>query len=331
MTDDPRTDSALIGWACAKCGGRNQPEDRYCGDCGGSRNETITAPVIRPAQTASGLLTNIAEPAGGARGAPFVLLGGLAASALFGALYHYAARVRDLKILFPILLGLGVAWAIRVVAIRSRCRSAALLAGAAILSGIAAYSVRQALDTVQVRDQKLALLAEQARDESMIEGKTTQIHFGFWDALRYRAAMGIGFDFGRRGDGSALRGNWFWFFLLVECGLVAGVAAASVRHVSRLAYCNRCRAFIPTVPVFRVNARDAALLSDAVRRQKWKESQEMSNRASAGPRDRAEALLLRCVCGANSLRIDVHEGRRFKSVMHVSLPPESLETLARSA
>ena len=328
MTDSPRLEDALGGWTCTRCSGfKNQAEDRYCGECGEPHNATIVRPVFAPTVPLTGLLADVPDPRPPLlQGALCVIFPGLAAAAIFGALYHYAARAVDLMIVFPVLLGLGVGWAIRVAAIRGRCHRAALLLGAAILSGVAAYGLRQTLDTVQFQKMQFARLAEDARDRDLVSGKKTVILYGFWDALRDRHETGAAFNFGH------LRGRWFWFFLFVEAALVAGVAAASVRHVSRHAYCPGCRAFIPSVSVFRVNARDANVLADTVRRQQWKSAQEMSDRASATPNDRAEAALLSCaLCSISSIRVDVRRGRRSKKVMHVALPPESLKALARSA
>ena len=328
MTDDPRLDGALGGWTCARClGFKNQAEDRYCGECGSPRDVTIARPVLTSRDTLTGLLADVKEPrAPLLQGAFHVLFLGLAAAGLFGAVYHYVGRTIDLKIVFPLLLGLGVGWAIRVAAIRGRCHRAALLAGAAVLAGVAAYGVRQTLDTVQFRNVRLERLAEEARDRDLVEGKKAAIFYGFRDALRDRAEAGAAFTFG------SLRGGWFWFILLVEAALVAGMASASVKSVSRHAYCAQCRAFIQAVSVFRVNARDADRLAEAVRRQDWKSAHEMSDRASAGPEDRAEAALLSCaLCAISSIRVDVRRKRRSKRVMHVALPPESLKALARSA
>jgi hypothetical protein len=333
MISDPRVESPQVGWACGACTGRNQPEDRYCGDCGAPRNATIVRPVFHAPATSAGLLPELVEPKPPLlHGGLCLFFAGLAAAALFGALFHYAARVRDIKLVLPILVGLGVGWAIRVAAIRSRCRTGVLIVGAAFLAGAAAYGVRQALDTAQFQKEKIRILEEQAREESLIDGRSTVVHYEFFDALHHRAEMGLGFNVGRRSDAGALKGGWFWRFLLIETLLVAVAAAASVRSLSRHAYCGGCRAFVPSVAVYRVNARDGAALADAVRRQKWKEAQEMTNRASATPADRAEAALLRCSkCNSSSIRVDVRRGRRSKKVMHVVLPAESLETLARSA
>lgn len=328
MMDPARLEDDLGGWACTQCRGfKNQAEDRFCGECGAPHNATIVRPVIAPLAPLTGLLAEVKEPRPPLlQGALFVILPGLAAAALFGALYHYAARTVDLKIVFPLLLGLGVGWAIRVAAIRGRCHRAALLFGAAVLAGVAAYGLRQTLDTVQFQKMQYERLAEEARDRDLLEGKKTVILYGFWDAFRDRAESGAAFNFGR------LRDRWFWFFLFFEAALVAGVAAASVRPVSRHAYCRGCRAFIPSVSVYRVNARDATTLAETVRRQQWKAAHEMSERASSAPRDRAEAVLLSCApCNISSIRIDVRRGRRSKKVMHLALPPESLKALARSA
>src|SRR5688572_23264543 len=107
----------MDAWTCSKCPGANEPDDRYCGNCGAPRNPTIIAPVIRPPAAAVGLLSEVKEPpASAAEGALHVLGAGLLSAALFGGIYHYLARVIDFMILFPVLLGSAVGMSIRLAA-----------------------------------------------------------------------------------------------------------------------------------------------------------------------------------------------------------------------
>jgi hypothetical protein len=320
-------------WACAQCRSTNHPEDRFCGDCGAPHEApSDAAPSPAAHSTVTGLLPDIREnPVSAFEGAPLVLVAGVIAAVVLGGLYHYVARAFDIKILFPILLGLAIGWALRVAAIRARCRQAVLLSIVAVLAGAAAYGIRQAMDTVQMQKEMQRFLAEKAAEDALVGDPPPVVHWGFFDTLRLRAASGIGYGSARRASKGTLRGAGFWIFLLFEAALVAGVAAASVRPIVRHATCGACRRFVPSIPVFRVNARDSDRLVDAVRHQRWKKAQEMSDRASATPTDRAEAMLLRCGdCDASSIRIDVTEGVRSKKVMHVALPSESLEALART-
>lgn len=312
------------GWPCGKCGASNLPEDRFCGECGAPHHEPEPAANPSAHSTITGILAELKEPPAGAlEGVPTVLLAGLIGAAVFGAAYHFIARsLFDLLIIFPILLGVAVGWSIRTAAVRSRCRQRAVLIAVAFAAGIAAFGFRQALDTLQTRNEVRRFLAEKPG---------THVVFGFFDALEVRAHAGIGIS-SRRTSNKTLTGAGFWIFMLVETAIVAGVAAASVYAFSRLPYCGRCRQLVPSVPVFRVNGRDAGRLTHFIRHQKWKEAQEMTDRASASETDRAEATLMRCGgCSGSSIRVDVYEGKRFKKVMHVALPPDSLEALAKTA
>ena len=320
----------MEAWSCAKCSGANESDDRYCGECGTARNPTIIAPVIRPATPAAGLLNDLKEPpSAAAQGILHVAAAGLLSAALFGGAYHYVARFIDFMILFPALLGLAVGMSIRLAALQGRCRRASLLVGAALVAGVGAYGVRQTLDTYKVQSDIRGMIADQASELSLPAPAEAMASFSFADAFRHRVETGVGF--GRRSK-TRVTGKAYWGFLAFEALVVAFVAAGTARVVASLAYCAACRAFMPPVPVFRVNGRDSARLADAVRRQHWKEAQEMSAQSSATAADRAEANLLRCsVCNGSSLRVDLHEGRRSKKVLHVALPPESLEALARTA
>ena len=312
------------GWPCRKCNAQNMPEDRFCGECGAPDREPATDPNPSAHSTITGVLPEIKEkPAGALDGATLVILSGLVAAAVFGAAYHFVGRVFDLLILFPIVLGLAVGFVIKMAALRGRCRNAILLLAVALASGVAAYGFRQTLDTLQIRSELGKLLKEKSE---------VAVVPSFMDTLRLRAEIGIGIGRARSAKKNTVTGAGFWIFMLFEAAIVAGVAAASVRQVSLLAYCERCRGFVPSVPIFRVNGRDAGRLNSFIRHQKWKEAQEISNQASPSDTDRAEASLLRCGgCNGSSIRVDLYEGKRSKKVMHVALPPESLEALAKSA
>jgi hypothetical protein len=309
--------ATMSDWACEACHAANAAEDRYCGECGLARDRTLVAPVVRAAVPSSAPLADVPEtPDGGRSGAFRVAAAGLVGAAAFGVLYHIVSLRLDLMILFPALLGFAVGGVLRMAALKSGCRRALFLVGVAILSALAAYGLRETLDT-----RHFQAFLNQRRTEG-----APALTFG--DALRRRAEMGI--SFGSRAGRPPVSGAGFWIYILVQGALAAGVAAVTVAPVAGLAYCGRCRSFVPTVPIFRANARDADGLAEAVRHQKWKEAQFLANRSSSTPKDRAEAILIRCSgCGGCSLRVDVHQGRRSKKVMHVALPPDSLESLAR--
>lgn len=308
------------GWSCPVCKSLNLFEDRFCGECGAPRNSTIVTPVIRAPETVTGLLPDVAEaPAAAWHGTLLVIAAGLIGAAAFGALYHVVTRAFDVMVLFPILLGAALGGALRLASVRGRCRRAALLVPVAVLAGLAAYGLRQTLDVLHERDTMRRVLAARTIDPPL---------YTFSQALSYRAERGIAFGSGK----GTLTGAGFWIFLAVEAALAAAVAAAAVAAMSRMAYCTRCRHSVPSVPVYRVNGADGARLADAVRRQRWKVAQEMTNRAAPTRTDRAEAALLKCgSCDISSIRVDVYAGRRFKKVMHVALPSDSLKELARSA
>ena len=323
MIDETQPAIQSDEWACKKCRARNQPEDRFCGDCGAAHHEPSSDPNPSAQSTITGVLPELKEkPVGALQGAPTVIVASLVGAVVLGSAYHFVARLIDLMILFPIFLGLGVGATIRMAAARGRCRQAALLVAVALGTGATAYAVRQTLDTLQTRNEARRFLAEKNKEPA---------EFGFLDALRVRAELGIGLTSRRTAKGT-LTGAGFWIFLLVETAIVAGVAAASARSFSLLPFCGRCGKIIPAVPVFRVNGRDASRLVHFIRHQKWKEAQQMTDLASATAFDRAEATLVRCGgCNASSIRVDLYEGKRFKRVLHVALPPDSLEALARSA
>ena len=290
-------------WLCSRCHTSNQPEDRYCGKCGGARNATIVGPVIRTAADGRAMLSDIKEaPPRLGEGAALVLLAGPVAALAFGALYHYVSRVIDIMVVFPVLLGFAVAWALRVAAIRGRCRHAGLLLAVSLAAGAAAYGVRQSLETAAIQNQMHRFLAQKSAEDLLVSERATRVHFSYLDAWRIRATVGM--EVGSLRSSSRqikLQGAAFWIFLLVEMVIVAGVAAAATRSILRLPTCAGCRALVPSLPVFRVNARDSDRLSDALRRQQWKEAQELSNRAAPTPTDRAEATLLRCAdCDASA-------------------------------
>ncbi|HKS16522.1 MAG TPA: hypothetical protein VJU16_04365, partial [Planctomycetota bacterium] len=246
---------------------------------------------------------------------------------------HFVAHsLFNLLLIFPVLLGVALGFCIKAAAVNSRCRRPAVLVAVALVAGLAAYGFRQTLDTIRIQND-LKRLASEKEGAVTINGQPADlVQLGFSDTLRLRAEIGIGFGRARSATRNTLRGAGFWIFLLVEAGIAAGMAAAAAYTFSRLPYCGRCRQLIPSVPVFRVNARDASRLTHFIRHQKWKESQEMTDRASATDTDRAEAVLLKCGgCNASSIRVDVYEGRRSKKIMHAALPPESLEALAKSA
>jgi hypothetical protein len=312
------------GWPCRKCNAQNMPEDRFCGECGAPDHEPAADPNPSAHSTITGVLPELKEkPAGALDGAPLVIMSGLVGAAILGAAYHFVGRVFDLLILFPIVLGLAVGFVIKMAALRGRCRNAILLLAVALASGAAAYGFRQTLDTLQIRSELRKLLKEKSE---------VAVVPSFMDTLRLRAEIGIGIGRARSAKKNTVTGAGFWIFMLFEAAIVAGIAAASVRQVSLLAYCERCRGFVPSVPIFRVNGRDAGRLNSFIRHQKWKEAQEISNQASPSDTDRAEASLLRCGgCNGSSIRVDLYEGKRSKKVMHVALPPESLEALAKSA
>jgi len=326
------------GWACTKCGAANLFEDRFCGGCGVPRLISPGPPAPAAKSTPSGApLFDVREaPASATEGVPLVLGAGLAAALVFGALYHFVGQFFDLLILFPILLGLAVGSALKLAALKGRARQAGVLLAAAILSGAAAFGTRQVLDTLHVRSQlrkALAANAEDAtndadRDRLRLASET----LAFSDALRFRADVGVGIGRARGGSSRNLNlsGPMFWVLMAVEAALVALVAAGVLFPVSKLGYCGRCRLFVPSAPIYRANGRDSARLADAVRHQRWKEAQEMSDRATPTETDRAEAMLLRCgTCRDSSIRVDVVQGRRHKRVMHVTLPPDALAALAK--
>jgi hypothetical protein len=313
------------GWPCRKCNAQNMPEDRFCGECGAPDREPATDPNPSAHSTITGILPEMKEkPAGALDGAALVIMSGLVAAAVFGAAYHFVGRVFDLLILFPIALGLAVGFVIKMAALKGRCRNGILLLAVAIVSGVAAYGFRQTLDTLKIRGDLTQILKEKPG--------ATVVPPSFEDVLRLRAEAGIGIGRARSAKKNTVTGAGFWIFMLFEAAIVAGVAAASVRQVSLLAYCERCRGFVPSVPIFRVNGRDTGRLNSFIRHQKWKEAQQISNQASPTDTDRAEASLLRCGgCNGSSIRVDLYEGKRSKKVLHVALPPESLEALAKSA
>jgi hypothetical protein len=324
------------GWACAKCGAGNLFEDRFCGACGTPREAAPapSSPAAKPAAAPLGDVRN--APASAAEGAPLVLAVGLAAALALGTLYHFVGRVFDLLILFPIILGVAVGLALKLAALKGRCRQAGVLIAAAVLSGAAAFGTRQVLDTLHVRGELSALLAaaskEAGNDEARDRLRLASESVGFSDALKVRADAGVGIGRARGGAKKKLNlsGTMFWVLMLVESGIVAFFAAAAVFPISRFPYCGRCRRFVPSAPIYRVNGRESDRLADAVRHQRWKEAQEMSDRATPSETDRAEATLLRCgMCRDSSIRVDLFEGRRHKRVMHVSVPPESLAALAK--
>ena len=327
------------GWACTKCGAPNLFEDRFCGACGTPRLATPvpSAPAAKPAASVAPLGDVRDIPASAVEGAPLVLAAGLAAALAFGTLYHFVGRFLDLLIVFPILLGVAVGWALKLAALKGRSRQAGVLLAAAVLSGVAAFGTRQVLDTFHVRgDLKTILVAaskDATNDADRDRLQLASESIGFFDALRVRADAGVGIGRARGGAKKTLNlsGAMFWVLMVVEAGIVAFFAAAAVFPISRIAYCGRCKQFVPSAPIYRVNGRESDRLAEAVRHQRWKEAQEMSDRATPSETDRTEATLLRCgMCRDSSIRVDVFQGRRHKRVMHVSVPPESLAALARN-
>src|SRR5688572_20970436 len=112
------------GWACLTCASPNLFEDRYCGECGGPRNATIAAPLVRPRDTVTGILPDLYDPpAPGLQGVYWVIGAGVAGAVAFGAAYHYITRwVFDLMVLFPILLGVAIGGTLKLAALKGRCR-----------------------------------------------------------------------------------------------------------------------------------------------------------------------------------------------------------------
>src|SRR5688572_1083074 len=187
----------MDSWTCAKCSGHNEADDRYCGNCGVACNPTIVAPLVRPAAPATGLLTDLKEPpVAAAEGAIHIVAAGLLAAVIFGGIYHLVARVIDFMILFPAVLGFAVGMSIRLAALQGRCRSAPLLVGVALVAGLGAYGVRQAIDTWKVRNDIRAMIADQASEVNMPAPAEAIAGVTLDDALRTRAEVGVGF--GRR-------------------------------------------------------------------------------------------------------------------------------------
>src|SRR5262245_48609730 len=204
MIDETHPAILEDGWPCRKCGSHNnQPEDRFCGDCGAPHHEAPADPNPSAHSTITGVLPEIKEKVAKAlEGAPLVIAAGLAGALVLGAAYHYVARVIDLMILFPILLGLAVGATIRMAATRGRCRHGTLLVAVALGAGASAYVFRQALDTLQTRNEARRFLAEKS---------SKPVEFGILDALRVRAQAGIGLTSRRTAEGS-LTGAGLWIF-----------------------------------------------------------------------------------------------------------------------
>jgi hypothetical protein len=309
------------GWACADCTSPNLFEDRYCGECGEPRDVTAINASLRPPDTVSGILPEYHEPPlGTRRGLLGVAAAGAAAALVYGAVYHGVTRwIFDVIVLFPILLGAAVGATLTLAALKGRFRKGWVLALAAVIAGLAAYGVRQTLETARIQADLGRQYAEGGRPGP-----------GFFQSLDQRADAGVQFGFSM--SRTYISGAGFWLLLLAESALAAGVAAVAVFGLSRRPYCARCGVLIPSVPVFRVNGRDSGALTSAVRRQKWKAAKSLSDRAAPTPTDRAEATLLKCPgCDGSSIRVDLYEGRNSKRMLHVALPSESLRELARSA
>lgn len=215
-----------------------------------------------------------------------LVLAALGSGIALGLIEGFISQWFNLLIIFPMLLGLGVGFAVTFVVEKKHVRAPVLATALAVLGAGLAHT---AVHVAQYENFRSAALTAM-RDEARVKGiDSAQVNDELLDAVLERDTGSSGFmgylkvaseqgtevkRFGQSSGGLKMSGPLYWIMVLVDFAIAIGGAAYLAWSASTEPYCEGCERWYDAVESFPSGSGDKAAVSatiDALERGSYAE------------------------------------------------------------
>lgn len=204
-----------------------------------------------------------------------LLLASLGTGIAIGLVEGYVSQWFNLLVIFPMVLGLGVGFAVGAVVEKKHVRAPLLAVGLAVAGAASGYASVHATQYSLYRD---AVLDAIRADVAAQGGNASAVNDDLLDDLLEKETGSSGFigymkasskqgtQIRRFGASSGLKmdGALYWIMLLVDLGLAVGGAGYVVFGAATTPYCENCRRWYDTVESLQSGSADKEAVNGTI-------------------------------------------------------------------
>ena len=361
---------------CPQCKTQN-PEGRLlCSRCGHSLSASspanasafsasATAPnsvAINPAATLGSSVVEEGTPykASGRWNAPGLLrliAAGIVAALVVGVIYHLISQFINLIVIFPLIGGALLGFAIAMAVRGANIRNPFLVGTVAALAGLLMMGTMHTVRSLAARgdmiegftQSEMAAMPTTARGK---DGKTVKMtdaqiaaaeqglrkeisdYLTPWNTVQVYESLAAqaGTSIGRSSSGIPIQGNFYWALRIGEVLLVMLASAAIASQAASAPYCENCQKWQEDKTVMKAHPSQNALLAQSIAARDWNGLMETPPGEATDEKNITTVKVTRCPdCNAGTLDVTSLGGSSPPEFKQINIAPDSTKVLVEKA